>query len=472
MQLVPQPSQATSQSRVTNRGQPVHGAGLERISLAVSATFVFLSIILFCNLNGIVVMVWEIPRAFSIFILAFCLLSIALLGRYIGPSLRAGGGWFFAFYLWHIAVGGILALESPFVSVDIIADRALRYLASVLVIVTYSAFGYLVFRAGKQGLKLMRVLFIICCVSSLSALLSVVYPTWMDITGATRFLAIGRYTGFFANPNETGLQGALTIAVGAFVALRTGKVSYFSAGVICGGAAGLLSFSRTGILLSMATALAAGLLIQRRGISVKGVFALVVGAGLAVMFISVMRGVAKGSESRFSFTGEQTRRLEQTYGVLFEGRIDEKTTSHRTELARDSIEMWAQSPLVGNGLTALDTLPTLGGGPHNTFLQVLGETGLCGFFLFAAALVSVAIRAWRLRSASVQTFVVASLIVLCGACMVSHNVLELRNHNALMGLTFGMAAAAPVRAPRRRLVPRNMPIQPAPSYRPVHGAVR
>ena len=437
-----------------------------------SVLLIFLSIILFCNANGIVVMIWEINRAASAFILAFSLLSLALLAPYIAPSLRGGVGWMIGFYFLFMGLGAAVAFQSPFVPTEAIANRVLSYGASVLVILTYCAFGFLLVRSGASGVKLMKILFVICCISSLSVLLGVLYPPWADIT-KSKLAAAGRYSGFFANPNELGMQGALTIVAGTLVTIRTGKVLWFSLAVLSAGVAAFYSFSKTAILLSMVVSLVMAFLIQKRGISLKNAFAIIVSAGLVLTLISFVRGAAARSESRIDLTSEQIRRLEQVNAVLFEGRIDEETTTGRTLALQEGLEMWKKSPLVGNGLTTLDRLPGFGLGPHNMFIKVLGEGGVICFALMVIAMVRLLMHALRVGSASVQAFVIGGLLVLTGAFMVSHNVLDDRNHNALMGLMYGMAAGAPVLVRRRVIVPKTAPIQPPPSYRPVPGgAVR
>lgn len=437
-----------------------------------SALLIFLSIILFCNVNGIVVMIWEINRAASAFILALCLLSLALLASHIAPSLRGGVEWMIGFYLLFMGLGAAVAFQSPFVTVEAIANRVFSYGASVLVILTYCAFGFLLVRSGARGVTLMKVIFVICCISSLSVLLGVLYPPWVEIT-KSRLAAAGRYSGFFGNPNELGLQGALTIAVGTLVTIRTGKIVWFSLAVICAGIGAFYSFSKTAILLSMVVSVAMAFLIQKRGINLKNAFAIIVSAGLVLTLIGFVRGVASRSESRIDLTSEQIRRLEHVNAVLFEGRIDDETTSKRTVAFQEAVDIWKKSPVVGNGLTTLDRMPYIGGGPHNVFLMVLGEGGLICLILLLAAMLRFTMLALRLGSASVQAFVIGGLLVLTGAFMVSHNVLDDRNHNALMGLMYGMAAGAPVAVRRRVIVPKTAPLQPPPSYRPVHGgAVR
>lgn len=437
-----------------------------------SALLIFLSIILFCNVNGIVVMIWEVERAASGFIVAFCLLSLALLAPYIAPSLRGGVGWMIGFYLLFMGLGAAVAFQSPFVPVEAIASRVLSYGASVLVILTYCAFGFLLVRSGARGVKLMKVIFVICCISSLSVLLGVLYPPWVEIT-KSKVATAGRYSGFFANPNELGLQGALTIVVGTLVTIRTGKIVWFSVAVISAGIGAFYSFSKTAILLSMVVSVTMAFLIQKRGINLKNAFAIVVSAGLVLTLISFVRGAASRSESRIDLTSAQIRRLEQVNAVLFEGRIDEETTTGRTIAFQEGLEMWKNSPLVGNGLTTLDRLPVFGLGPHNTFIKVLGEGGLVCSLLLLGALFRLAMQALRLGSASIQAFVIGGLLVLTGAFMVGHTSLDRRNHNGLVGLMYGMAAGAPVVVRRRVIVPRTAPLQPPPSYRPVHGgAVR
>lgn len=469
MQPVIQTLQPGQRGKTAMRRTRLRPEAEQKIGALASVAFVFLSLLLFCNVNGIVAMIWEINRAASAFIAAFSLLALALLAPYVMPSLRAGGGLLLAFYFLYTSLGAAVAFRSPFVSTEAIAGRVLSYAASVLVILTYAAYGYLLIRSGKKGVELMRLLFFISCISTLSVLIGLVYPAWTEIT-KSKVAVEGRLSGFWSNPNEAGLQAALTIVVGTFVSLRTGRIWYFAVAVISAGIASFYSFSKTAILMSMVVSIAMAFLIQRRGISLRNALALIVSAMLVLMLISFVRGAAMRSESRIDLTSGQIRRLEQVYAVMFEGRLDEETTTGRTLLAQEGIEMWRISPLVGNGLTTLDRLPSSGLGPHNTFIKVLGEGGVVCLVLMLAALARIALHALRVGSASAQAFIVGGLLVLNGAFMVSHNVLDDRNHNALMGLLCGVGAGAPLVVRRKQRVPTAVSLQPPPSYRPVHVA--
>ncbi len=459
--------QLQAKTRIRRQGaQPAAG---ERIGFLASITFILLSIILFCNVNGIVVMIWDINRAASAFILAFCLIALALLARHVMPSLHGGANWLLIFFFCYMAFGAVMAFQSPFIGLPAIGNRVLSYGASVVIIITYSAFGYLLVRSGRSGVRMTRLLFFICCISTLSVLLGVVYPAWTDITKSV-VIVEGRYSGFFGNPNEVGLQASLTVVVGSYVSLRTGRLWYFVVAVVCAGIASFYSFSKTAILLSMTVSTAMAFLMQRRGLNVKNVFALIASTALVVILVGYVRGAAARSESTADLTSGQVRRLEQVYSVLFEGRIDEETTTGRTLALAESLDIWKQSPLVGNGLTTMDRLPIFGLGPHNTFAKVLGETGLIGFLLLVAALARLAMHALHVSSASVQALVAGSLIVLFGGFMVSHNVLDDRNHNAMMGLMCGMAAGAPLAMRRSRPRTVGVQLQPVP-YRRAHAGV-
>lgn len=437
-------------SEAAARGKP-KAPRPERIGTVLTVLLLLLSIVVFWNLNGIALMIWDIPRAFSVAILVLCLTALGMLARYVGLALRAGGMWLVAFYLAYVALGSVVDLQSPFLALETLGEEALKHVASVLLIVTYSAFGYLLVRSGIGGTRLMRMILIICCVSSLSALIGIVYPEWGMITQQTGLLLEGRYGGFFGNPNEVGLQAAFTVAIAALVASRTRRVTYFTLGAICAGLGAFLSFSKKGILLFLVVSLVLGILMQRLRLGIRKTVVLMLAGAVVTLFIGLVRGVSGGSEISSAFTREQSKRLEDLNQLLFQGRIDDKTTTGRIELAIEALDLWKEAPLLGNGLTSLDRMPVSGLGPHNTYLLVLGETGLVGFAFFLVAFGRITFVVLRLPIGPVKVFGIGVLIVLLGGFLGSHTMLTLRNHNALMGLMCGMAAAIPISAGRRHV---------------------
>jgi O-antigen ligase len=83
-------------------------------------------------------------------------------------------------------------------------------------------------------------------------------------------------------------------------------------------------------------------------------------------------------------------RLGTTGVTLSEGDI-----GGRGRLWEESIAVFSEHPLLGVGSGTLKTRDLLGTVAHNTFLSVLAEVGLIGFFLFIAILVIVAYQSLR-----------------------------------------------------------------------------
>ncbi len=81
----------------------------------------------------------------------------------------------------------------------------------------------------------------------------------------------------------------------------------------------------------------------------------------------------------------------------------EAASADRLWLWVDAVRHWSAAPVLGNGLGALTYLLPEHVYPHNIFLELLAETGLAGFALFLAFLLSLvmAVKHWPDRLATV-----------------------------------------------------------------------
>ena len=102
-------------------------------------------------------------------------------------------------------------------------------------------------------------------------------------------------------------------------------------------------------------------------------------------------------------------------------------------------DYYLKSPVVGHGLGAMHSLRALKGlGVHNTYLTVLGETGLPGIALFFGFLYSLSKHGYKAQQPWLRVFVLGYLVVLSTSFMTGHNILAHRNQNALTGICIGL----------------------------------
>jgi len=221
-------------------------------------------------------------------------------------------------------------------------------------------------------------------------------------------LSPGRVAGFYQNPNISGTFLVAAMVIGAW-ALPKYLRWWFC---IIVGVAVFLTFSRAS-LLQWAVAVV-GLawagkfaLPRRASLAVVGVVVLVVGAAM----------VAGRATGVFDALGVGERLTDETSaritGSVF-GQQDLSTRS-RLALARSSIDLFREAPLVGHGLASTYEWRS-GGGTHNMFLMFAVEMGVLGLILFASLI-------WMLWSTgSAMGRIMA--VVFTTSSMFSHNNLE------------------------------------------------
>ncbi len=73
--------------------------------------------------------------------------------------------------------------------------------------------------------------------------------------------------------------------------------------------------------------------------------------------------------------------------------VDNASDNGRLHLWNQAFASWQERPLLGNGLQGMYRI--YGKATHNTFLQVLSETGIVGFILYLAFIVGMIIKSYK-----------------------------------------------------------------------------
>jgi hypothetical protein len=194
--------------------------------------------------------------------------------------------------------------------------------------------------------------------------LSIIYESILMIdTG-------GRYSGFYLNPNFAGL----ICIIGYSLSLSIDNIKLRLLGQLLFSIAGLVTFSRTFLLLWVLISLVS------LAISYKNAYKIVIGVVLFSLFLSF------GDEFDFN-----TRRLE-AFSTILDGQIsDEMLEDSRTQTWALYYDKVLNKPFFGNGYLSMSG-KTYGigensysiQGVHNTFLMILGESGIFVFLYFTA----------------------------------------------------------------------------------------
>jgi O-antigen ligase len=184
--------------------------------------------------------------------------------------------------------------------------------------------------------------------------------------------------------------------------------------------------------------------------------------GLAIGTVFLILRIATHHDS--GLQADQAKRV-NTLALLLSGEISNESTGGRMQYWINGIRQWADSPIWGHGIGTQRRIQNevmTEAGSHNTFLRVLGESGIVPFFLLLIFLWVFFREGQRTKTPYVKTLVLGYFIVMFMSCMTSHNVLTHRHQNAMLGACFGlMAAAREIEAAERRRKP-----QPKPQLRP------
>lgn len=372
------------------------------------------------NLNGFVNMLTGRPQTFSLVILACALVLIAMGWRFLVRDKTTI--WYMSALLLYI-IGAVMAAGFRGVFID--PDTVQFYLVSVIVI--SGAFCY---AASQNDLRNLELTYDIgkwlLLIASVATLFSGQLTKLYTIAVAS---ADYRASGLYVNPNEAAIIAALGLA--AWVC-KPSRMIWLQLGAIaiCT-AACALTLSRTGIIAVFAVM--AIYAWRRRSIgmgvaALMGVIAFPLIAGLALQLDAVQANLAV------------YRRLSEIAG-FFSGQIDGNTTAGRTELWEAAIKSLPRVMPFGAGIGKYHFMEDLMRSPegvwqgaHNTFIMLLGESGMIPFAVFMFA-------TWLLFQRANQfpgfAFALMFMAILHIDMMFSHNILTLRYHNFLMGFVLG-----------------------------------
>ena len=173
----------------------------------------------------------------------------------------------------------------------------------------------------------------------------------------------GRYSGFYINANTAGFIAAIAFTL----TFQIKKVLFRNLGQILITIGGLVTFSRTFILMWLLTNL-----ISLK-ISIKNIK--IIGVGFGLLVLLVIFG------ELFSLN---TVRLKTITNLLDnkEGAVEDAGEASRTETWALYYDYILDKPLQGNGYNSFQASGFHSVSVHNAFLLIIGEAGIVPFLLF------------------------------------------------------------------------------------------
>lgn len=412
---------------------------LQRFNYLNFASFL-LVLIIFGNLNGVFNFYFGIVAPLSPVILMLCaFITAALFNRqYEKESLLL---WLFtAFYILYLYISSIsyiLYAEDIYAGNNYLLTVR-GYLSSVIIILTFYKLTTWALYNGEYDSLIKRIFFFMCVGVGLILISSM---------GMFQFAVDeDRASGLFANPN---MASALVLYTFAFVlafmikAENYRRIGYFLLIPVLFYAV-FLTFSKAGLItFPLVLLLFFGLLMIRFRYITRSQRRLCIGF-FAISVIAVLAITFRFSEIMDQLNWGQVLRLQRTLAFL-SGEFTEATTSERSTLFSIGFNLISEHPFLGNGLTSFHhyDIPVNGKhiGVHNTFLLILGESGIVPFIMYVALILSMTIKSFRIGDTSMYVLCMCIIFIyIIRVAGTAHTALDDRISNCLFGVILGYLA--------------------------------
>ena len=130
---------------------------------------------------------------------------------------------------------------------------------------------------------------------------------------------------------------------------------------------------------------------------------------------------------------EQLRRLD-LFGEFLSGRIDEETTTKRSEIALMVLNKVKDENYMGTGLDSYHRIEGFGLGTHNQYLIFLGEIGIFGLILFLLYLGKLGLDLYKIKGQNIRFLGLGLFCVLVITCAVAHTILFTKTYVVMFAL--------------------------------------
>lgn len=386
--------------------------------------------ICFMNLNGVTAMVLGQSRVMSAALLLFGLMILlnmrSMFHQCIGRSCKA----FVLFIIVYLALG--MTGRSAF-------SMLVSHLNSIFIVVVGCIAAFELSRL-KGAKAVMLPLSIFTTLGACSVFFTpVLAPYYTRIKNSEMAMNAGRWLGFFANPNETGMAAVIALAccLVTYQLYRRTMVTRFVmiSVVLVLLLAVFLTFSRGAILTFIVIGSLYLLSSKERHGSFLGI---IISASIA---LTVGYWFLSSGYKSFQWTYEQRTRLDSISRMVTREGVSEADLGSRLSGVEAGFDYWGENPIFGNGLGTMRSMPYkyFGGlGCHNTHLTVLGEVGVVGFFFYIIWILFYIKDLSRVTNVVIKSFLFLAIVIFAIYGSISHGVLDARGPNLLLGVCFGL----------------------------------
>jgi len=356
--------------------------GMIKKSTLLAISFYVMAAIIFSNINGLVYSLYSIAAPFSSFILVSCLTITFFLFRY--ERITLPHHLFNFTIIGYFVIGGIMwCFFSHLHNPNVPYYHVFRKQAPALLLL-YAFYKYVVYEGNRNGLGNLLVF-----ITIFAFLITLTIP-FGELIGLKKFLIYeskSRQSGVFASPNKAGEHINYTMALVLFLTINSKRWSWlFIALLPMVLYSTLLTFSKSAIISALL------LIVFFLFVNVRGYTKLgksrrrKLGILLILVFGVVIYSIPIITEFVSKLNTQQMARLTQVQGLL-QGRVDTETTTQRSSLWETGFGIIKEFPITGHGFGSFSELPGGSLGIHNTYLMILGESGIFPFILFMSFIV-------------------------------------------------------------------------------------
>ncbi|EIM28950.1 O-antigen ligase family protein [Microvirga lotononidis] len=345
---------------------------------------------------------------------------------------------FVAAILSYLIMGSIPRFET--ISIDLYYIRL--YFVTFLLV---SALYFWIVSLDEDHLRLVLIFFkylmLIACVGTIfsSTLQQYQAINPADAISSGPVEEMERASGLFENPNQAATAALYCLVL--VVALPARIFAWRALQVVIAVIALVMTFSKAAMLGGLV--LAAAFVLTRRSLGTMLLFSVAVATGIIGLWFIYEHDL-------FHLSWDQRERLADVFNLVG-GEVSARTTTGRTVLVDFGLQKIKQVFPWGAGLgefhamegglrkivNGLETNRWLG--IHNTFLTILGESGLIPFLAFLSFLVWPVIAARKSKYLGIVFGFMLTLVIQMSA---AHDVLLLRFTDAIVAITLAVATFA------------------------------
>lgn len=403
----------------------------------IKICLILLSVIIFCNLNGLFFWIFGVTSGLSGIILTLC--CIILYYSIFIVHVRYKNLYLFLFLLFivsYLYFGGIASMLNPsYLNPKTSVFELYRnYISSGVIVCTYF-YGIKAMVKSSKEFNLYSFFLPFLLVSNSITILGPLIGLTDNLEFAQNFISEDRNSGLFSNPNEAGAIANYTLLFSLFFLLSYKNKFIFIILILIIIYVTILTFSKaaffTMILLFLIYFYFS--LFKLNDFTwapkVKSFLFLI------LLTIVVFFTITSFNEYKANLTQGQLYRVEAIQDILT-GKFNRNSTSERDQLWVYGVDLIMEQPILGHGIGSFHRFNSFEFklGVHNTFLMVIGESGILPLIFIVFLLILIFMDSYKCEI-NHQFFIIGVIVILvANEYMTNHHAIGLRYSNAMIGV--------------------------------------